>query len=149
MSKKFYEITLVNYDENNLPVLVATRHLINFGEINKEEVEEFCRDKLGVRFEAVFRIEEMTEKDIIELYDREENVPVLNPCPFCKTLQMCKENDDWYRENSPRHKDGWHEYKASLVTESYCKNVDWCTGTVSYQPEELNFCPTCGKKIKK
>lgn len=145
MAKKFYVITLVNYDENNIPVPVATVHCINFGEIDREEVADFCRE-LGISFEAVTSIEEVTEEEVREYFDNESDIPVLNPCPFCKTLQMCKENEAWYKENSPRHKDTWTEYKASLVTEGYSKDYG-CSGTVSYNPEELNFCPTCGKKI--
>lgn len=79
----------------------------------------------------------------------EQIIAETKKCPFCEQLKMVKENNDWYKKNSPRHKDSWHEYKVALVTESYCKNVDWCTGTVTYQPEDLNFCPVCGKKIEK
>lgn len=68
-------------------------------------------------------------------------------CPFCENLKNTKETHDWYRENSPRHKGSRVEYKAALVTESYEDGVDGCTGTVTYQQMDLNFCPVCGTKI--
>lgn len=148
MSKKFYEITLVNYDENNIPVIAATRWCISFKEITKEEAEEFFREEEpDLCFEAVSSIEEIERWEAIEYCDKEENIPVIHPCPFCKTFEMCKETNDWFRKNSPRHEGCRTEYKAALVTESYEKNVDYCTGTVTYGAEELNFCPVCGKKI--
>ena len=147
MAKKFYEITLVNYDENNVPVPTATVHCINFGKIDREEVADFCHE-LGKSFEAVTSIEEVTEGEVMEYFDNESDIPVLNPCPFCEQLRKCTENDAWYKENSPRHKDTWTEYRVALVTEGYSKDYGH-TGTVSYNPEELNFCPTCGKRIEK
>lgn len=68
-------------------------------------------------------------------------------CPFCEDLKRVKETHDWYQNNSPRHKGCRTEYKVALVTEQYEKNVDWCTGTTTYQQMDLNFCPVCGVKI--
>lgn len=70
-------------------------------------------------------------------------------CPFCEELQKLKDDERWYKENSPRHKDSWNEYTVSLVVETYEKDVDWCTGRFTQQAMKLNFCPVCGVKLNK
>ena len=115
-------------------------------ETERGYIQEYAERTLPYFLEIYF--EGSVQERVTESFDNELDISVLNPCPFCKTLQMCKENEAWYKENSPRHKDTWTEYKASLVTEGYSKDYG-CSSTVSYQQEELNFCPTCGKRIEK
>lgn len=72
-------------------------------------------------------------------------------CPFCEDLRKIKEINDYYRSTSQRRsvRESRTEYKVALVEESYEKSVDWCTGTVTHQQTDLNFCPVCGTKIEK
>lgn len=70
-------------------------------------------------------------------------------CPFCEDLKRTKEDWAYFQNTSPRHsvQTARKEYKVALIEESYCEAVDWCTGAVTHQHMDLNFCPVCGTKI--
>ena len=74
--KKYYEINLVNYDDNNVPYSVNTVHCVAIKPINKERATEFCRDDLGLDFESVFSIEETTLDEVLEYVDNESDIPI-------------------------------------------------------------------------
>lgn len=60
----------------------------------------------------------------------------LKPCPFCETLNLIKKYENEEIKNV---------YSACLVCDSYYKRN--YHGRVSYIPEKLNYCPTCGVKL--
>lgn len=88
---------------------------------------------------------------VADIGPQKETVPVAasveQECPFCKELKMCKDNEAYFKENSPRHKDVKTEYKVALVTETYEPGIDYCTGRCTYSHHPLKFCPTCGKPV--
>lgn len=74
--KKYYEINLVNYDDNNVPYNVSTVHCVAIKPINKERATEFCRDELGLDFESVFSINEVPLGEVLEYVDNEAAIPL-------------------------------------------------------------------------
>ena len=67
--------------------------------------------------------------------------PITN-CPFCQWLRKLKSDDEYYHTLSV--------YKPALVDIGYYKQIDdeHICGKTTYQFDELNFCPVCGKNLK-
>ena len=64
------------------------------------------------------------------------------PCKFCERLA-------WWKENSPKGKDGLYTtFQVSLITKTHRKGAGVC-GTVTHRASQLNFCPECGRALKK
>ena len=61
---------------------------------------------------------------------------MVKKCPFCETLNLIKKYENKEIKNV---------YSACLVCDSYYKRN--YHGRVSYIPEKLNYCPTCGVKL--
>ena len=76
-NRNFFEVHLVNYDENNVPCPVKTLVCASPRELTKEELEEFCHETLNLDFEAIFRIEKVTEEEAHEYYDEENELIVV------------------------------------------------------------------------
>ncbi len=75
-----------------------------------------------------------------------ENIDSM-PCPFCKWYRKMKSLDEYHAGN----RDGGRgttevKYLAALVQERYY-NGCYCGRATNY-PEPLNYCPTCGIKLK-
>ena len=70
-------------------------------------------------------------------------------CPFCEDFKKTKEDWTYFQNRSPRRsvQTAKQEYRVALIVESYCEDVDWCTGIVTHQHMDLNFCPVCGTKF--
>lgn len=64
------------------------------------------------------------------------------PCKFCESLA-------WWKKNSPKGEDGLYiTFQVSLITKTHRKGAGVC-GTVTHRAGQLNFCPECGRILKK
>lgn len=69
-------------------------------------------------------------------------------CPFCEWYNALKSRDKYYEDG----RDGRScvtefKYGAALVHETYYDGMfSSCT---TYDPDPLNYCPTCGTKLNK
>lgn len=64
------------------------------------------------------------------------------PCKFCERLA-------WWKENSPKGENGLYTtFQVSLITKTHRKGAGVC-GTVTHRAGQLNFCPECGRILKK
>lgn len=69
-------------------------------------------------------------------------------CPFCEWYNALKSRDKYY-EDGRDGRSGVTEFKygAALVHETYYDGMfSSCT---TYDPDPLNYCPTCGTKLNK
>ncbi len=67
-------------------------------------------------------------------------------CPFCEWYNKLKCRDKYYEDG----RDGRScvtefKYGAALVHETYYNGI--YSGRSVYNPEPLNYCPTCGTKL--
>ena len=63
-------------------------------------------------------------------------------CNFCKLLSQVKDSQDYYKKA-----DYTTTYVAALQTNTFYQ--DEITSCCTYGNYQLNYCPECGKKIKK
>lgn len=63
-------------------------------------------------------------------------------CPFCRDYNTCVDTAEYHKKDNCANK-----YKSALVHETYYNNEK--TGQASFGNHPLNFCPTCGKELKK
>lgn len=67
-------------------------------------------------------------------------------CRFCYDLAAQKYVRKRFKKDWPK---GFYEaYKVSLVCSTYRKGVGQC-GSLTLRSRPLNFCPECGRPIKK
>jgi hypothetical protein len=72
----------------------------------------------------------------------------IKTCSFCELLKDVKERAAVYAARQPRiNEDHTTECKATLIVENSCNGE--LGGRTSYNPRELNFCPSCGRKLEK
>jgi len=64
-----YEISLVNYDENNLPYVSEKVYCLSTESLITETVEEFCRDALNKDFEEIFSMDEVDPSEYLDSGD--------------------------------------------------------------------------------
>ena len=62
-------------------------------------------------------------------------------CEFCKSLH-------WWKNHELNGEGLYTTYKVSLITETRRKGGGFC-GNVTHEAGPLNFCPECGRTLKK
>lgn len=64
------------------------------------------------------------------------------PCEFCERLK-------WWKEHEPKDDpDLYTTYQVSLIIKKYRKHMG-VRGVIPHQAGPLNFCPECGRILKK
>lgn len=71
-------------------------------------------------------------------------------CPFCKALKDYNDDLEYYRGRRESLRNSRTEHKVAMVTRHYDNPnyPNWCTGALTHELMELNFCPVCGKEIE-
>lgn len=74
---RYFEIDLVDFDENNIPYNVGTVICSSPSGITKSDAEEICRDELEMSFEEVFSIAEISRAEALEHFEdaKQANIP--------------------------------------------------------------------------
>lgn len=75
--KRFFEVNLVNYDDNNVPYNVGTAYFSASKQIDKKTITTFCREDLNLDFEEVFSINEIFYDEVLE-YVNNIDIPFLD-----------------------------------------------------------------------
>lgn len=64
-----YEISLVNYDENNLPYVSKRIYCVSAQQLTKETAKDYCRNILDEDFEEVFSMDEVDPSEYLDSGD--------------------------------------------------------------------------------
>lgn len=68
----YFEVNLVNYDDNNIPYNVGTYVVKANDEPTKAEVKEFFEDNTDIEFESVMSINEIDETEVLDYADTDD-----------------------------------------------------------------------------
>lgn len=68
----YFEVNLVNYDDNNIPYNVGTFVVKANDEPTKAEVKEFFEDNTDIEFESVMSIHEIDEMEALDYADTDD-----------------------------------------------------------------------------